>query len=43
VKSIYYRETPKVIFKKASEEINAPEDHRIIQINDIDSMFTISA
>ena len=42
VKSIYYKETPKVIFKKSSENVTPPEDYRLIQVNSIDSMFTIS-
>lgn len=43
VKSIYYRETPEVVFKKASEDIKEIPGYRVIQVNSIDSMFTISA
>ena len=43
VKSIYFRETPDVIFQPAGKDFGALTGFRYIQVPDIESMFTISA
>lgn len=43
IKSIYFRETPQVIFKEPDEEYTWATGHRIIQVPYIDTMFSISA
>ena len=43
IKSIYFRETPQVIFKSPDESYSWALDHRIIQVPSIDNMFSISA
>ena len=43
VKSIYFRETPDIIFQSPNEEIQPMDGYKYIQVQDIDSMFSISA
>ena len=43
IKSIYFRETPDVIFKSPGEFIEPMSGYKYIQVQDIDSMFSISA
>lgn len=43
IKSIYFRETPDVIFRSAGETIEPMSGYKYIQVQDIDSMFSISA
>lgn len=43
VKSIYFRETPDVIFVSPGESINDTTAYRYIQVQDIDNMFSISS
>ena len=43
VKSIYFRETPDVIFVSSMEEIDANTAYRYIPVQDIENMFSISA
>lgn len=43
IKSIYFRETPDVIFKSPGEHIEPMSGYKYIQVQDIDSMFSISA
>ena len=43
VKSIYFRETPDVIFQQAGKQFGTLTGFRYIQVPDIESMFSISA
>lgn len=43
IKSIYFRETPDVIFKSPGEDIEPMSGYKYIQVQDIDTMFSISA
>ena len=43
IKSIYFRETPDVIFKSPGDPIQPLSGYKYIQVQDIDSMFSISA
>lgn len=43
IKSIYFRETPDVIFKSPGEHIEPMSGYKYIQVQDIDTMFSISA
>lgn len=42
VKSIYFRETPDIIFKKPEDDIDILSGFKYIQVQDIESMFSIS-
>ena len=43
IKSIYFRETPNVIFTTADSGIGYNSAYKYIQVNDIDGMFSISS
>jgi hypothetical protein len=43
IKSIYFRETPDIIFKSPGEPFEPMSGYKYIQVQDIDSMFSISA
>ena len=43
IKSIYFRETPQVIFVNSTEDIVQMSGFKYIQVPDLDKMFTISA
>lgn len=43
IKSIYFRETPDVIFKSSEAHIEPMSGYKYIQVPDIDTMFSISA
>lgn len=43
VKSIYFRETPDIIFISSMDEVDTTTSYRYIPVQDIESMFAISA
>ena len=43
IKSIYFRETPDIVFIKSSDTITDQAGYKYIQVNDIENMFSISA
>lgn len=43
VKSIYFRETPDIVFESPGDDIQPMDGYKYIQVQDIDSMFSISA
>ena len=43
IKSIYFRETPDIVFRSPGEYIEPLSGYKYIQVQDIDSMFSISS
>ena len=43
IKSIYFRETPDIVFIKSNNTITDQKGYKYIQVNDIENMFSISA